>query len=151
MTHPLRQTALFLILLGTLATAQAADDPVLIESANVKITRSDYDAELQRLPDDLRGAFSTSKPRIEKLLQSMLVNRTLAEDARKEGLDKDPQTQRLLALQLEKFLAELRVERLMRAWNAEFDKNEAVNLKHAQELYVADKEKFRVPEQVNVS
>lgn len=141
------------LLLGVaaMAFAQGSADETLAETATVKLTRADYDAELQRVPAELRAPFATDRKRVTKLLENLLVGKTLAGEARKAGLDKDPLIQRRIALEAEKILAEVEIGRIEQAAAAEFDAKAEQYLLKARERYVVDKEKFRVPEQVSVS
>ena len=56
-------SVLFAALLAPLPTGAHAQspspaDPVLIENSTVKIRKSDYELELQRLPPDIRPGFA---------------------------------------------------------------------------------------------
>jgi parvulin-like peptidyl-prolyl isomerase len=151
MNRSISGTAFALALCAIVHSAAAADDPVLLQSNKLAVTSSDYQSELQRLPSDMRDPFATSMPRILKLLNKIFVERSLAEDARAAGLDKDPATQKLLAMQLDKFLAELRVEQLTKQWGQEFDKRAAQNEARAKELYEVNKAQpeYQTPEEVH--
>src|SRR3954471_5273792 len=62
------------LLAASLTFAQGAPAPtrgletVLLENKWAKITQADFDAELLRLPPDLRGGFTTNPQRIYALL-----------------------------------------------------------------------------------
>jgi hypothetical protein len=65
-------------------------DTVLVSNSLAKVTRAEYDAELLKLPPDLREGFANNPRRVFELLQRMLVQKSLAAQARNSGLDKRP-------------------------------------------------------------
>jgi peptidyl-prolyl cis-trans isomerase C len=133
------------------AYAQGAPDDVIVENAMVKLTRADFEAELQRLPADSRATFATDSKRVSSLLNNMLIGRTMAAEARKAGLDRDPLVQRRIALEADKVLAEVEVQRIETAAGAEFDAKVEQFVPKARERYLVDKEKYVVPEQIEAS
>lgn len=128
---------------------QSSADVVLARSAEATLTRADWEAELMRVPADQRIAFATSPQRVQTALNNLLVNRTLAERARALGLDKDPMAQRRIALEMERTLAALMMERADADAGAEFDRAAEKNLARAREVYVVNPGRFRVPEEVD--
>jgi peptidyl-prolyl cis-trans isomerase C len=133
------------------ALAQGAPDDVIVENAVVKLTRADYEAELQRLPADSRAAFATDPKRVAALLNNILIGKTMAASARKDGLDRDPVVQRRIALEADKVLAEAAVQRIETVAGAEFDAKVAQFLPKARERYLVEKDKYVVPEQIEAS
>ncbi len=131
--------------------AQVAPDEVLVESATVRLTRADYEAELQRLPPANRAGFGSDPKRVISLLNNMLVGKTMAAEARKEGLDRDPLVQRRMALEADKVLVEAEVQRIEARAGAEFDAKVERYLPKARERYLVDKDKFVVPEEIEAS
>ena len=71
------------------AGSAAADLPpdVLAQSSRVKITRAEFDAELANVPAGLRTEFAASSERVSKVMNSMLETKSLAAEARANGLD----------------------------------------------------------------
>jgi len=130
---------------------QGAPDDVLAENATVKLTRADYEAELQRLPADYRSAFASDPKRVTDLLNNMVLGKTLAAEARKAGLDRDPLIQRRMALEADKVLADAEGKHIEALAGAEFDAKAADYLPKARERYLVDKEKFLLPEQRDAS
>jgi peptidyl-prolyl cis-trans isomerase C len=134
------------------ATAADLPDNVLAKGPRVTVTKADYETELDRLPADLRAGFGTNPKRIGSIVSNLVLQKTLSDEARTLALDKDPKVQRLIASQLDKFLAQLRVEELMKAAGEEFDKKgDAALTAAARERYLVNKEQFRTPEEVRVS
>src|SRR3954468_6927263 len=84
-----------------------AQDPgeVLAENAYAKLTRADYDAELSKVPPELRDEFASDPKRLTTMLNNMLIAKTLAAQARSSALDKDPLVSRRMSLEADKFLA----------------------------------------------
>src|SRR6266702_8829 len=93
--------ALFSLALSVLASAPVLHaqssgdlDQVLVENRWAKVTLGDYEAELTRLPPDIRGGFAVNGKRVYELLTRLLVTKSLAAQARMAGLEKDPLLQR---------------------------------------------------------
>ena len=134
-----------------LAQALKAEDEVLAENALVKLTRADYETDLQRVPAKMRAEFAANPTRLTMFLNTLLIDKTLARQARDAGLDRDPEISRRLALELDRALAKAMVEKIERDAAAEFDARGADFLAKAREVYALNKEKYRTSEQVNAS
>lgn len=93
------------LFLSCLGPAVAADDPVLISWRGLSITRGDYEAALQAIPETDRKEFQTSMRRITDFLNNMLLTRSLAAEARQLKLDQDPLIAREMAFAVERLLA----------------------------------------------
>ncbi len=79
------------------AGAQTADDVVLMSNSSGKVTRAEYNAELLKLPRDLRDGFANSPRRVNDLLVRMLVQKSLAAQARTAKLDATPEARLRIA------------------------------------------------------
>ena len=95
-----------------LAQALKAEDEVLAENALVKLTRADYETDLQRVPAKMRAEFAANPTRLTMFLNTLLIDKTLARQARDAGLDRDPEISRRLALELDRALAKAMVEKI---------------------------------------
>jgi len=126
-------------------------DEVLAENGETRLTRADYDADIQRLPAEMREAFASDPRRLSTYLTNLLIVKTLAAEARKAGLENDPVLQRRIALEIDRALADMQLRRLEEAAGKEFDAKADEYLVKAKELYLVDKNKYRVPEQINAS
>jgi len=126
-------------------------DEVLAENGETRLTRADYDADIQRLPAEMRDAFASDPRRLSTYLTNLLIVKTLAAEARKAGLENDPVLQRRIALEVDRALADLQLHRLEEAAGKEFDAKAGEYVVKAKELYLVDKNKYRVPEQINAS
>lgn len=142
--------AILLACPGAIAAAGSPED-VLVENAKVKLTRGDYEADLQRVPPDMRDAFASDPARLTKMLNNILVDKTLAADARQAGIDREPLTARVIALETDRILAHMLLQRLDAASGAEFDAKQAQFLLKAREVYAVGKDKYRAPEEVEAS
>ena len=141
-----------LLLAPTLGGAQtSAGDPVLADNGRVKLYRSEYEAELLKLPAALRPGFANDRKRIADVIQRLIVEKTLALQARDQKLDQEPVNQTRLRLEHERLLAALRIEAVEAAAGREFDARQSQNEARAHELYLADRKKFETPEQVEAS
>jgi peptidyl-prolyl cis-trans isomerase C len=129
----------------------SADDPVLVENSAISIRKSDYEAELERLPPDLRPGFANNERRVNDLLRRMLLERTLAAQARAEKLDQVPRNATRLAAEVDKLYAQLKVAQIEEAAAADFDANRATFEARARELYTVDRKKYQTPEQLQAS
>jgi peptidyl-prolyl cis-trans isomerase C len=135
-----------------LAQAQKPEDEVLAENALVKLTRADYVTDLlMRVPAEMRPEFAANPARLTMLLNTLLIDKTLAQQARDAGLDRDPEISRRLALEADRVLAKAMVEKIERDAAADFDAREADFLAKAREVYAINKEKYKTPEQVSAS
>jgi len=143
--------ATFIIAADCIAQAQIASDEVLAENASVKLTRGDYETDLLRVPPEMRAEFAASPKRLTTMLNTLLIDKTLAKQAREVGLDRDPEIARRLALEIDRFMAQAMVGKIERDAAAEFEAKSAEFLAKAHETYALNKEKYRTSEQVSAS
>lgn len=137
--------------IAPLALHAQSPDTVLVSNSLAKVTRADYEAELLKLPPDLRDGFSNNPRRVNELLQRLLVQKSLAAEARKAGLDKRPDVKARLDVEVEKFLSTVQIEAIDAAATAEFTANIAKYEARARELYLVDKAAFTSPPQVSAT
>ncbi len=90
--------------------APASDDPVLVRWKDMVLTRGDYEAAARGIPEEDRYSFELSLRRIAEFLNYLLLNRSLAAEARALGLDKDPLVQKEMVMAAERVLATRRIE-----------------------------------------
>jgi peptidyl-prolyl cis-trans isomerase C len=88
-------------------------ETVLVSSAKIKVTKADLDAELSRIPDSDRQEFLQSKERLSAVVENLLINKTLAAEAKANGLDKQPAVQSEVQNQVEKVLAKYRGQQIL--------------------------------------
>jgi len=126
-------------------------DPVLIENGPIKLYRSEYEAELQKLAPEVRPGFANSQRRIAELLSRMIVQKTLAAQAEAAHLAEQPQFAARVKLEQERLLAQLRIAEVEERAGREFDANREQFVARARELYLSDRAKYETPEQVSAS
>ncbi len=145
--------ALLSLAVFPIAISQAADLPpdVLVQSDRVKITRAEFEAELANVPGAIRGEFAANSERLSKVMNGLLETKTLALQARAQGLDKDPDVQVRIAVQTDRVLAMALNEKLEREADAAFERRRDEFLGRAREYYLIDKAKYTTVEQIRVT
>ena len=144
--------SVFMLSVLVTATVVASDlETVLVKNKQVTLTKGDYQADLLRIPPEMRGGFSMKADRIQQVLNQLLVAKMLAAEARELKLDKDPLIQKHIALEVDKVLARFRMQQLEAQAREEFDKKRDQYVARARELYITDKEKYKEGERVNAS
>ena len=118
----------------------ATPETVLATRGDAVLLVADIDAFVNQVPVRDRAASVGTEERVTTLLQNLLLNRQLANEVRKLGLDKDPKVQREIMLAAEKVLAR-------RALAHFVESQPQPNLEQlARETYLSDKSKFVAPE-----
>jgi len=143
--------AVLLVAADCIAQTQGAAGEVLAENGSIKLTRADYELELLRVPEDMRDEFAASAQRLTTTLNQLLVDKTLAKEARDNGLDRDPEIAARLAHEIDRFYAQAEVLKIEKDAGAYFDAHPSDYLPKAREIYLLDKDKYRLPEQVSAS
>ena len=107
-------TAAILISASSLLHGQTPPTPdtPLITNSKVKVTVEDLAAEMERLPEEHRLEFLLSEERVTKLLETMMVNKVMAAEAMKSGLQNNPAAAAEIRNQTEKILAKYRKKEL---------------------------------------
>jgi len=133
------------------ATAEHPSDEVLAENARTRLTRADYEADIQRLPPEMREEFASDPKRLSAYLTNLLIVKTLAVDAREAGLENDSLVQRRIALEVDRALADAELRHLEQAAGSEFDAKADQFALKAKEIYLVEKDKHQIPEQISAS
>lgn len=140
----LTQYLLLLLLLTSASLLHAqnplAPDKVLARSPRVAVTYSDFEAELARIPQGDRFELLLSREKVAVLVDNILINKTLALEARENKLDASPLVQAEIANQTEKVLAKYRGQQVQ----ANLPKIDL--LPRARERYLTSPEKITRPE-----
>jgi peptidyl-prolyl cis-trans isomerase C len=146
------------LLAAVLAIASAAagavlPPDVLAKNRWVQLTRADYDAALARIPEKMRFEFATSPKRVQDLLNTLLLTKTLAAQARAHGTR--PQASfaagESAAPDAERALADAELARVEADANKAFGAAKASYEARALELYNANPDDYRAPEEVRFS
>ena len=122
----------------------------LLRNSTVRLLQSDYDAQLMRLPADTRMDFGTDISRINLLLRTILVDKTLAEEARKSGLAADPALAARVAAETDRILSQAVLERDEAQWVRAFDATPNLDVA-ARERWLAQPDKYRKPVEVKLT
>jgi peptidyl-prolyl cis-trans isomerase C len=133
--------------------ALAADLPrdVLAKSQWMQLTRSDYEAALSRVPKQQRDEFAMNPKRVQMLLNGLLVTKTLAAQARLDGVRPADGFANLSGPDADKALADAELKRIESDASRAFDAQKAAFEAKAREVYKLHADKYRVPEEVRVS
>lgn len=141
-----------IFLSASAAVAQtAADDPVLVELRGVKVYKSDYEAELLKLPANVRPGFANSSQRVGDLLTRLIVQKVLAAEAQERKLAETPANAARLRAEMDRAMAQLRIAEIERQAGREFDARKAQFEPRARELYTLNRKKYEVPERITAS
>jgi peptidyl-prolyl cis-trans isomerase C len=134
------------------ALAQTNDAAiVLVSNSLAKVTKADYEAELLKLPADIRPGFANNQRRVNDLLSRMLLQKSLAAQARAAKLDTQPETALRLNQEIDRLLSQYMVESIEATAAAQFDARKTEFEPRARELYLADRAKYTTPEQLVVT
>ncbi len=113
-----------------------APSTVVAKQGSASVTLEDIDAFAARMPEGERPGFFNSPTRIQNVIQTMLLQKELADEARAAGLDKDPAVKRQLTMAETEELSKVRMQ-YFRAGLKIPDFNEL-----AQEEFIAHKDKY---------
>lgn len=131
------------------AVLGAGSDPamkeVLVKWDGLALTRADLEASLKKLPQDTRGELRGDMKRVTAHLENLLVMRSLADEARKAKLDVEPLVREQIALETDRVLGYLRIERFKAGLTL------PDLLLAAREYYKANPKEFDVPERVQAA
>jgi parvulin-like peptidyl-prolyl isomerase len=119
-------------------------DTPLIEDGNVRVNALDFEGNILRVPEEQRAAFRVSYDRVVAVVDNVFVARSVAQQARDAGLDKDPAVQARIRQLEDGFLADVYMQKLTKDL-ATPDFNQ-----RAREIYTADKEKYKTEEEVHL-
>ena len=117
----------------------------------MELTRADYDRALARVPEGKRTEFTASSKRIEMLLNNLLVVKTLAAQARLDGVKPLGNLGDPAHRDRDQALAAAELQRIEADAGKSFDARKDVYLARAHELYTLNREKYRRPEEVRLS
>ena len=127
---------------------------VFAKSRWTEVTRADWDHALAKLPESMRWEFATSPKRVQDMLNNLLYIKTLAAQARADGVtpseadarprpgspDKGP-------IDPDRALANAELRHIDDASVKAFDADKAGFEKKAREIYTVDRDKYKLPEQ----
>ena len=143
---------LLALLFAGASSATAADLPpdVLVKSRWIELTRADFDRALTRVPTKLRSEFTTSPKRVQTMLDSLVVMKTLAAQAKAHGTrpvpvspnpDNDP----------DRPLAAGELARIQTDAERSCDEQKSAFEAKAREKYAVDRKAYLAPPEVRLS
>ena len=140
----LQKVVMALALLGTAAGVVAQ---VLVTRDGLVVTTDDLMVGMARKPSEQAQASPYANPEAVKITASnMLVRRTLAQEAVKDGLHKDTAVQAALDQARDRVLSDAKLARIDEA-----NKPTAATVEsYARTVYNANPQRFQAPEQVRV-
>lgn len=131
-----------LILSGVHAAPQ---DPIMIQGESV-VTQQEFDARISKIPSRDRAAFLMDGERAKKILQTLMMNQRIADDAKKSGFADDPNIQVRLKLAMVHELSAAYLDYL------EKQKSNAANFElMAKEYYLTNKAKYTSEPSIDVA
>lgn len=137
--------AILVFLAGPIAMSHAqsstvnAPDTVLVSTKNAQVTQADLEAELQRIPEKERYEFLLSRTRLGTLVENILVNKVLAQEALAASLDKDRKVRAEIQNQTEKVLARHQLSKIRQS----VPQTDLTSV--ARENYLLNREKYKRP------
>lgn len=144
--HGCAAFALALMLMPEVSAAETrySAQTVVAARGDAAVTMEDVDAALLGMPVGQRGNFMNSPKRIEELVERLLINRQLANEARAAQLDKKPLFQRAVSQQADRMLT----EQLAMKLRTEVNVGEVELL--AKERYDVNPDAYTIPERAHV-
>jgi peptidyl-prolyl cis-trans isomerase C len=140
-----------LLLLPSLAARAELPPDVLVKNRWVQLTRADWDAAMERIPAKNRFEFAMGAKRVQTMLNGLLLDKTLAVQAKMHGTTLPESEKDLTGLAREKALAKAELARVESKAEASFEARKAEFEARAREIWKANPENYQVPEEVRVS
>jgi peptidyl-prolyl cis-trans isomerase C len=129
---------------ATQAQTPLPADKVLVSNSRTSITYAEFEAELSRIPAHEQFEFLLDKVRVAQLVENVLINKTLAIEARQQKLDQLPRAQAEIQVQTDRVLARYRGQQIQ-------DETPKIDyLAAAREIYLANPEKTTIGERHDI-
>lgn len=133
----------FIGLIAAISLMQPAAAQVLGSGANVQVTDADLKAAVIGAPTEAARASLLAIPKnVDTQAQGIFLRRLLAQEAERDGLDKDPAVQAQVRLMRERVFSDARME----AFDKANSPPDAALESYAQSAYKADTKRFTVGE-----
>lgn len=145
----LQSRSMLLVLMGlfccvAICVADTLPPDVVVRQGAIDVRLSEVDAFAERLPASDRGGYFDNARRLDSTLRSLLLNGHFAAEARKTGLDKDPEVQAQIELAVRETLVRVSLDRFRR----ELKVPDFTDL--AKEKYLANKAQYVLPMRLDV-
>ena len=129
-----------------LCCAALSHAEVLVQGSGLSITSQDVVADSLKVPEEARKAALAKADTVSQVAVSLFARRALADEARQLGLDKSDQAIAALNVARDRILSDAYLARL----DAKTQPDDAVLNGLALNLYKAEPQRFKVPEEVQV-
>lgn len=117
-----------------------------------RISQADVEAWIVgTIPERDRLGWAMNQNSINKVINDLLRVRTVADEAKKRGLEKDPVLKLRVEQYTEKLLQDLVVQRIEEEANREFDQKRTAFTERAREQYLVNKSRYQRPGEVRAS
>ena len=137
---------------ATTPSTSGASSITLATYAKNKISQADLEAWIVgTIPERDRLGWAMSQNNINKVINDLLRVRTVAEEAKKRGLEKDPVLKLRVEQYTEKLLQDLIVQRVEEEANREFEQKRTAFAERAREQYLVNKSRYQKPKEVRAS
>jgi peptidyl-prolyl cis-trans isomerase C len=141
----IKRTGFYVVAVTLLMSSQAFAQ-VLVSGQGISIDTKEIQMELERVPADARAQLS-SPAAMQNNVANIYARRVLAQDATKEGLDKNPLVIAAIEKARERILSDAMLEKIDQKNQPSLQDLEA----WAQSSYRANVKKYELPEQVRAS
>jgi peptidyl-prolyl cis-trans isomerase C len=137
----------FSLILALLAMPAPAFQPLVSGKDGLSLTAEEVIADLneRKVPKDTQERVLSNPDNLRRLTVNLYVRRVLAERARKQGIDKEPEVAKMLTMASERLLSEMLLGRSVGA-----PPDDAALEQLARNEYNASAEKFKIPEEIRV-
>ncbi len=142
MRYPVYLASIAFMTLGTPAAAAQT----FVSGGGVSVNVQDLDADLQRVPPELRAKTFADPVAVHTNISNIYVRRVLAAEAASTGMDKDPAVKAALEMARDRILSDLRLAQIDQAKQPSLKALQA----YAMTVYKANPNKFDMPEQIKI-
>ncbi len=137
----MNKIVILLLLLVPVAAYSLDDSQVLVDGPEVDLTLGELRMALRTAPEDVLKLLLVQPRKVREVMDSTYMAKVAATRARKKGLDKDP----VVAAQIWKFTNNILAEAEIADVQAKMVDNANYEAA-AKELYIAEKDRLKVPE-----
>jgi len=127
---------------GAQVTLANPPETMLVRRGDAVITQADYDAEIQKLPSELRADFAVYERKVLEMLDRLLVARELAGRARARGVIQAAELAGRTPVEADSILAAAWIDYIEEQTGRAFDAKARQWEERARELYLVDKKRY---------
>ena len=145
----MKKFKLVIILITTLISVPVvmagSTDPIITQGSS-SVSQQEFDGRISRIPQKDRLSFLRDGSRVEKILRQLIMDRRIADEARKTGFENDPLVQQRLKLAMDSELAKAWLDSIQAQ-----QLNAADFQQMAKEYYLTHKNTFKSVESIDVA